>query len=82
MRVEEINVTLERNQEVGIEPFNNPNANQGLTAIGNISVDTGTGAITATVTASGLDVSDTITAVHIHDGFCGGNNGPVVLGLV
>jgi len=74
--VEEIIVTLERDQEVGVEPFENPNANQNLTASAELSVNTSTGVIEATVTALGLDAGDIITMVHIHDGFAG-NNGPV-----
>ncbi len=80
--VRTVNVTLQSDQEVGVTPFTNPGANQNLTAIAEIVVDTSVtpATVTARVTAANLDTGDDITMVHIHSGFAG-RNGPVILGL-
>ncbi len=72
---EEINVTLQRSQEVSLTSL--VDSNPGSSATANISVNTTTGAFTATVTALGFPTGE-VTMVHIHDGFAGNNGGIIV----
>lgn len=76
-----IRLTLERDQEVNVSgSFTQVEANVNASAEGLLTVNTVTGAISGSVTASNIDEDDLITAVHIHSGFAG-LNGSVLIGL-
>lgn len=68
-----LKVVLEASQEVSDEPLAPGNEDLFATAI--VEVNETTGEIKATVKAENLDVSDTITMVHIHSAFAGENGG-------
>ena len=55
-------------------------ANADAEATSTIVVNTVSGLVTASVTFSGLDAGQTVTALHIHQGFAGAN-GPVIAGF-
>lgn len=76
--VRTLNVTMQSDQEVSVEPLAAVNVD--FTATAEVVVNETTGAITATVTASNLDDGDEILMVHIHSAFAG-SNGPVIVGL-